>query len=79
MANRNEITPGNIPGLFYVDNTCIDCDKCREAAPATFQRDENIGMSIVVRQPVTELEVSLARAAAEDCPTSSIGMDGEVR
>jgi ferredoxin len=76
MANRNDKSPGNAPGLFYVDNSCIDCDMCRNTAPATFARDDEIGSTVVARQPLTEEEELLAKTAAEDCPTSSIGMDG---
>jgi ferredoxin len=77
MANRNEKILSNAPGAFYVDSTCIDCDMCRNTAPATFTRNDEIGMTIVTRQPLTAEEIVLAKAAAEDCPTGSIGMDGE--
>ena len=76
MANRNDKAPGNVPGQFYVDNSCIDCDLCRNTAPATFARNDEIGATIVARQPVTPDEIHLAKAAAEDCPTESIGVDG---
>ena len=36
MANKAQRWPSNVPGEFYVDRTCIDCDQCREIAPATF-------------------------------------------
>ena len=38
IANRYT---DNVPGKFYVDNQCIDCDLCRETAPANFTRKEN--------------------------------------
>ena len=31
LANR---LPDNVPGEFYVDSSCIDCDTCRQVAPA---------------------------------------------
>ena len=77
MANRNEKTIGNAPGKFYVDSSCIDCDLCRNTAPSTFTRNDDIGLSVVGRQPATSEEAVLAQTAAEDCPTDSIGMDGE--
>jgi len=77
MANRNEKNPGNVPGPFYVDNTCIDCDMCREIAPASFRRDDDLGMSIVFRQPSSDQELTQAREALEKCPTNTIGDDGE--
>ena len=76
MSNRNEKNPGSVPGPFYVDNTCIDCDMCREIAPATFRRDDNLGMSVVYLQPVTAEELAQAREALESCPTNTIGDDG---
>ena len=77
MANRNDKNPGNVPGPFYVDSTCIDCDMCRELAPATFRRDEDLGVSIVFHQPSNEEELTQAHEAMESCPTSTIGDDGE--
>jgi len=77
MANRNEKNPGNVPGPFYVDTTCIDCDMCRELAPATFRRDDELGVSIAFHQPSSEAELAHAREAMETCPTSTIGDDGE--
>lgn len=76
MANRNDKTPGNVPGQFYVDSSCIDCDLCRNTAPLTFMRNDEIGSTVVGRQPNSEEEFILAKAALEDCPTESIGMDG---
>jgi hypothetical protein len=29
MANFNKHVPENVPGEFFVDSTCIDCDTCR--------------------------------------------------
>jgi ferredoxin len=79
MANRNEKNIGNAPGRFYVDSSCIDCDLCRETAPASFQRNEEIGLSIVFQQPETPEEREKANAAMHSCPTDSIGDDGDTR
>ena len=76
MANRNERLPENVPGAYYVDSTCIDCDMCRGNAPQFFRRDDEIGVSIVYKQPVTPEELKEAQEALEDCPTLSIGNDG---
>jgi hypothetical protein len=40
MADKNERFPENIPGAYYVDSTCIDCDLCRSLAPGVFVRDD---------------------------------------
>ena len=77
MANRNEKNPGNVPGPFYVDSTCIDCGMCPADAPAFFRRDDELGMSVVYRQPATSEETREAHEALEGCPTESIGNDGE--
>jgi ferredoxin len=76
MADRNQIVPENVPGPFYVDVSCIDCDMCREVAPQFFRRNEETGYSYVYRQPVTPEEFVLAREAS-DCPVGAIGSDGE--
>jgi ferredoxin len=78
MADRTERLPQNVAGPFYVDSSCIDCDMCRSTAPDFFRRDEDIGMSIVYRQPVTPTERALAEEAKQGCPTESIGNDGIV-
>lgn len=73
MAQLNERLPQNVPGSFYVDSTCIDCDKCRGEAPEFFHRNADIGMTVVYRQPTTPEEIRLAQDALEGCPTESIG------
>ena len=78
MANILDRLPQNVPGRFYVDSTCIDCDICRGHAPTFFRRDDDIGQSFVFRQPVTEEEIALCLEALEGCPTESIGEDQKV-
>ena len=78
MADKHLKTPLNVPGPFYVDETCIDCDLCRETAPVTFRRDDENGLSYVWRQPVTDDERALAHAALGACPTDTIGNDGDL-
>ena len=34
MADVENKYPENVNGKFYVDDQCIDCDLCRETAPA---------------------------------------------
>jgi glyoxylase-like metal-dependent hydrolase (beta-lactamase superfamily II) len=71
MANYAARLPENVPGDFFVDATCIDCDACRQLAPATF-RDHG-DQSSVYRQPRTEEESRLALMSLVACPTGSIG------
>jgi glyoxylase-like metal-dependent hydrolase (beta-lactamase superfamily II)/ferredoxin len=65
----------NAPGRFFVDDSCIDCDACRQIAPAVFGRSERRGQSFVVAQPGEADAAELARAlmAQVACPTASIG------
>jgi glyoxylase-like metal-dependent hydrolase (beta-lactamase superfamily II)/ferredoxin len=63
--------PENAPGAFYVDETCIDCDACRQLAPAVFGRSAR-GLSYVMSQPDAGDRGSAIVALAA-CPTASIG------
>ncbi|MES2570313.1 MAG: ferredoxin [Verrucomicrobiota bacterium] len=76
MANPTDRFPQNVAGSYYVDDTCIDCDQCRAAAPQFFMRHDEIGYSVVYRQPITPEELELAEEALTGCPTESIGNDG---
>src|SRR5437763_2518777 len=71
MAQRSLRLPKNVPGDFFVDSTCIDCDACRQIAPKTFSEDSDY--SIVHQQPQTEKEIKRAMMALVACPTGSIG------
>jgi ferredoxin len=71
MANVALRLPENAPGDFFVDSTCIDCDACRQIAPATFSEDGDF--SIVHHQPQTDEEKKRALMALVACPTGSIG------
>jgi len=75
MANPSRRLAENVPGDFYVDDSCIDCDACRQIAPAVF-RDHG-DQSSVFRQPESEGEVLGALKALVACPTSSIGTTRE--
>jgi glyoxylase-like metal-dependent hydrolase (beta-lactamase superfamily II)/ferredoxin len=71
MASISKRLPENVAGDFYVDSSCIDCDACRQIAPATF-RDHG-DRSSVYHQPETDGEIKLALMALVACPTTSIG------
>lgn len=71
MANLAKRLPDNVPGEFYVDSTCIDCDTCRQLAPEVFV--EHGDFSIVAHQPDTAGQRREALRALLACPTSSIG------
>ena len=77
MANKADKWAQNTGGKFYVDQQCIDCDLCRETAPANFQRNEDGGHSYVFKQAETPEEEALCKEAMEGCPVEAIGSDGE--
>jgi glyoxylase-like metal-dependent hydrolase (beta-lactamase superfamily II)/ferredoxin len=61
----------NVAGDFFVDETCIDCDLCRQIAPTVFT---DIGdQSAVYHQPSHREEEFAALKALVVCPTASIG------
>ena len=76
MADKQNRISNNAPGRYYVDDSCIDCDMCRTSASSFFTRDEDLGQSVVLLQPETPDEITLAEEALEACPTQSIGNDG---
>jgi glyoxylase-like metal-dependent hydrolase (beta-lactamase superfamily II)/ferredoxin len=71
MAQPALRLPDNVPGDFFVDSSCIDCDACRIFAPAVFRDAE--GQSAVFHQPESEGELRAAQRALISCPTASIG------
>jgi glyoxylase-like metal-dependent hydrolase (beta-lactamase superfamily II)/ferredoxin len=71
MANPKNAYAENVPGDFFVDDTCIDCDLCRQIAPSVFK--EEWDHSIVSHQPESATETHRAAMALVACPTASIG------
>jgi glyoxylase-like metal-dependent hydrolase (beta-lactamase superfamily II)/ferredoxin len=74
MANPKKRVSANVPGDFFVDTTCIDCDACRQLAPAVF--GEAAETSFVKAQPRSNDERRQALHALLACPTGSIGCQG---
>src|SRR5215467_2315721 len=68
VANK---LPQNVPGDFFVDSSCIDCDACRQIAPDSFRSSGE--QSVVYRQPESPEDVRKALMALIACPTASIG------
>ena len=77
MADVANKYPQNVVGQFYVDDQCIDCDLCRETAPANFTRNDDGGHSFVYKQPENSDEEALCKEAMEGCPVEAIGNDGD--
>ncbi len=76
MAKISDRLIQNTPGRFYVDASCVDCDICRNAVPDFFHRDDDLGMSVVYRQPDNPEDIARAEEALHGCPSDSIGNDG---
>jgi len=76
MADASRKYADNVPGRYYVDSECIDCDLCRETAPENFRRNENGGYSYVAKQPASPEEEARCQQAKTDCPVEAIGDDG---
>ena len=77
MADIANKYPDNVAGTYYVDNQCIDCDLCRETAPANFTRNEDGGYSYVCKQPSSPEEEAQCKEAKEGCPVEAIGDNGD--
>lgn len=77
MASLAKLLPENVPGEFFVDSTCIDCDTCRQLAPHTF--GETGEFSFVKQQPADNRDTRDALHALVSCPTGSIGTRGSNR
>jgi ferredoxin len=75
MANPKKRVPENVPGDFFVDSTCIDCDACRQIAPSVF--GEAAQTSFVKAQPISGADRRRASQALLSCPTGSIGCLGD--
>lgn len=75
MAFVTDKLPDNVPGKYYVDRQCIDCDVCRDTSPQNFTRNDEDGYSYVFKQPRTPEEISLCEQALNACPVEAIGDD----
>ena len=77
MANKDDKFSINVPGKFYVDSQCIDCNLCRDTAPNNFKQNPDGGFSFVYKQPESPEEEAQCKEAKESCPVEAIGDDGE--
>jgi ferredoxin len=61
-------------GEYFVAEQCIDCDLCRQMAPSIFQRKFTGagGISYVMRQPDSDLEIQKTAEAMDACPVGAI-------
>jgi glyoxylase-like metal-dependent hydrolase (beta-lactamase superfamily II) len=73
MARLADRLVENVPGDFFVDRSCIDCDTCRQIAPDVFRHEPDVAQSVVYRQPAAPEDRMRAAMALVACPTASIG------
>src|SRR5580698_8192875 len=73
MARLSARLSENVPGDYFVDDSCIDCETCRILAPTVFERSPGLGLSVVRRQPGSGEEALRAKMAIVSCPTNAIG------
>jgi len=71
MALLSRRLESNAPGDFFVDDSCINCDACRQIAPGVFGEVDD--QSAVVTQPRHAAGLLEAQKALISCPTASIG------
>ena len=62
VANLAKRVPQDVAGDFFVDTTCIDCDTCRQLAPAVF--GEAAETAFVQAQPETARRAAAGAAGA---------------
>jgi ferredoxin len=76
MPDRNQRTPKNVPGKFYVDCQCLTHAMCQHLAPRNFSYDAADGSYYVCKQPETPEELAQCMEAVAACPMAAIGTDG---
>lgn len=76
MADKNARFKQNVPGSYFVDDSCIACDACCVEAPKFFAMNDDEGHAFVKLQPTTPEEIKDAENALAACPVEAIGRDG---
>ena len=75
MADKTAIVPENVPGIWYVDDTCTPCHVCLDEAPDLLKYNDDETYVFFYKQPETDEEKEHARNAMDICPTGAIGDD----
>ncbi|MBI39767.1 MAG: ferredoxin [Leptospiraceae bacterium] len=76
MADPTIKQPENVPGKWYVDQTCVPCHLCMDEAPELMSYADGETHTFFSKQPSSEEEENQAREAMDACPTEAIGNDG---
>lgn len=75
MADSSRKLPENVPGKWYVDDSCTPCHVCLDEAPGMLKYNDDQTYVFVYKQPSTPEELEAAQRALDVCPTGSIGND----
>ncbi|WP_366931356.1 ferredoxin [Methanolobus sp.] len=67
--------PKNVPGPYYVDESCISCQICTDEAPKHFKMTDINSNAFVFKQPKTDAEKDVCEKALSICPVGAIGND----
>jgi ferredoxin len=77
MADKTQKVPENVPGKWYVDDTCTPCHVCLDEAPQLLKYNEDETKVYFFKQPEGAEEDDAAERALTICPTGAIGKDGD--
>jgi ferredoxin len=78
MPDRALKWPENVPGPYFVDESCIASEFCVSVAPHNFRMTED-GHAHVFKQPETPEEEAQCQEALAGCPIYAIGKGTEPR
>jgi ferredoxin len=78
VADKDHKVPENVPGAWYVDDTCTPCRVCLDVQLAENFLKYNDDETYVYfyRQPDGEEEIQAAGESMAICPQGAIGEDG---
>jgi ferredoxin len=76
MADKSASFKDNVPGKYFVDDSCIACDACCVEAPRFFAMNDNDGHAFVKLQPISAEDFQEAENALAACPVEAIGNNG---
>lgn len=76
MADNTHKLPENVPGSWYVDDTCTPCRVCLDEAPQLLKYNDDETYVYFFKQPEGEDELAAAQNASAICPQNAIGDDG---
>ncbi|NDD56696.1 MAG: ferredoxin [Verrucomicrobia bacterium] len=68
MADKTRILKENVPGKWYVDDSCTPCHVCLEEAPKLLKYNDDQTYVYFFKQPETPEELDAAQRALDICP-----------